>query len=237
MIAAPFIAPFIMITRPAADGAALADAVTAAGFRPLSAPLLAIHLLPENVPDLRPAAAAVFTSANAVRAVRDVVPALPVYAVGPATGRAARAAGFADVTVADGDAVSLNALLARAGLAGPVYHLSGRDIAAPIIVPGVAVRRYIVYEAEKIFSFQDDVVDALRGGTVAAVTILSARTGAAFADAVAAQGLTDTLKTIKALCISDTVLHSVANLPWRGVAVANHPDMESVCALLAEAAL
>lgn len=229
----------VLITRPALDAGPLIAACYARGFAPLVSPLLDIVTLYDAVPDLAGAQAIIFTSGNAVAAVRHVVPDVPVYAVGEKTARDARAAGFRNVMVAGGDAEALNGLLAGENFAAgrPVYHLSGWDVAAEIKVPGVAVERHIVYRAEMIYEFVPDARRELASGGVAAVTIMSARTGQAFVTAIEKAGLAGALRATKALCISDSVLQSVAQLPWRGDAVARTPDMDGMAALLADPAL
>ena len=228
----------VLITRPALDAGPLIAACYAHGFAPLLSPLLKIVTLYDAVPDLRAAQAVVFTSANAVGAVRAVVD-VPVFAVGEKTAQAARDVGFRNVTVAGGDAVALNGLLACEDWRGaqPIYHLSGREVAAPIIVPGVKVERHIVYHADKIEEFVPEAAREIAAGGVAGVFLMSVRTGEAFVKATENAGLTESLRAIKALCISDSVLQSVAELPWRGAAVARTPDVDGLAALLADPAL
>lgn len=230
--------PHVLITRPALDSGPLIAACYARGFAPLVSPLLNIVTLYDAVPDLRGAQAVVFTSANAAAAVRHAID-VPVFAVGEKTARAARDAGFRNVTVAGGDAAALNALLAgQAWQPGkPVYHLSGREVAAPVRVPGVTVERHVVYHADKIEEFVPDALRELTSGSVAGVFLMSARTGEAFVAATEKAGLTESLRAIKALCISDSVLQSVAQLPWRGAAVARTPDVDGLVAMLADPAL
>lgn len=101
--------PGVLVTRPAGQAAALGDGLRAAGFAPLYLPTLAIEAADAAVAvaALRaalPCAVAIFISANAVQHALPVIAAaggLPagcrVAAVGPASARALRAAGFADV--------------------------------------------------------------------------------------------------------------------------------------------
>jgi uroporphyrinogen-III synthase len=228
----------VLITRPALDSGPLIAACYAHDFAPLVSPLLNIVTLYDAVPDLRAAQAVVFTSANAVAAVRTVAD-IPCFAVGEKTGQAARDAGFRKVTVAGGDAVALNALLAceEWRTDRPVYHLSGREVSAPVVVPGVTVERHVVYHADKIEEFVPDAAREIASGAVAGVFLMSVRTGEAFVAAVEKAGLTESLRATKALCISDSVLQSVAQLPWRGAAVARAPDVDGLAALLADPAL
>jgi len=101
----------VLVTRPAAQAAALGDGLRAAGFAPLYLPTLTIE--PTDTATactaLRaalPCDLAIFISANAVQHALPVIAAaggLPtgcrVAAVGPASARALQAAGFSDVLV------------------------------------------------------------------------------------------------------------------------------------------
>jgi uroporphyrinogen III methyltransferase/synthase len=98
----------VLVTRPAHQAADLAAALRAAGAEPVLLPLVAIAPLPDPAPldaalgRLADWDALVFTSANAVRvfadrwrARRPRPAAPPAWCVGPATARAALAAGLA----------------------------------------------------------------------------------------------------------------------------------------------
>lgn len=226
----------VLITRPVADTGALAEKIERAGFIPVVAPLLTVTLLPDAVPDLAGAAALVLTSARAVHALPDSasVPVftIPVFAVGEATASAARAAGFTQVTVAAGDVRALRAAVAGAGVRGSVYYLSGADITEPLAIPGISIERHVVYRTDPVDGFAPPVVALFEKGDVAAVMLMSRRTGQACARAVDKQGLASFLSATKALCLSDSVLESVAHLLWGATRVAARPDSESLCALL-----
>ncbi len=101
----------ILVTRPEPDNARTAAALRMRGHAPVLAPLLRIEPAAADI-GAGPFAAALITSANAVRALavhpaRARVLALPALAVGEATAAAARDAGFVSVEAADGDAASL----------------------------------------------------------------------------------------------------------------------------------
>ena len=103
--------PGVLVTRPAAQAAALGDGLRAAGFTPLHLPTLAIEATDPTVAAAALRAAlpcdlAIFISANAVQHALPVIVAaggLPagcrLAAVGPASARALAAAGFSDVLV------------------------------------------------------------------------------------------------------------------------------------------
>jgi uroporphyrinogen-III synthase len=228
-----------LITRPAIDSGILAAAVQDLGYDPLFAPLLDIEYHPVMVPDFAQAQALVFTSAHAVRAMgnlagRNIDWQIPVYAVGDKTGAVARGAGFLNVKIAENDAISLNKLLNEQDFLPdfPVFHLSGRQIAAEIVISGVEVQRYVVYDAHKVQNLPYSVVSALEKGAISHVSLLSARTGAQFRDLIVRNGLSDCLQSIKLLSISEAVLESVSDLSWAQCLVAAHPDLPHMIKLI-----
>ena len=115
----------VLIVRPAPGNAATADAVAAMGLEPVVVPLFEVVPLTWKMPDPAGFDAVVMTSANAARlggAGLAQFTQLPLFAVGEATGAAARGAGFADVQVGDGDAADLGP-----HLSGRILHLTGSD--------------------------------------------------------------------------------------------------------------
>lgn len=158
----------IWITRaqPAAD--VTAERVRAMGHDAVVAPLLAVRLLPHVAVDLRGVAALAFTSANGVRAFADASGerALRVFAVGAATAKAARAAGFKSVLSADGDVEALadGIALRRSELRGVVLHPGAAepagDLAGSLEKQGVETRRLVLYETAPV-ELDADAAEAL----------------------------------------------------------------------------
>src|SRR4030088_3031309 len=108
----------LLVTRPEPDNARTAAALRAKGHEVVLAPLLHIEAVAGATLGAPPWAAILLTSANGARALashpqRGELLAVPVLAVGRSSADAARAAGFADVTSADGDADDLARLAAR----------------------------------------------------------------------------------------------------------------------------
>jgi len=102
----------VWITRAQPGAGRTAERLTALGFVPLVVPLLAIRPL-EVALDLTGVQALAFTSINGVTAYAGLSAdrSLPVLAVGDATARAAREAGFEEVRSAEGDLTALAALI------------------------------------------------------------------------------------------------------------------------------
>ncbi len=126
-----------------------------------------------------------FTSVNGVRALVDYLATratgatgatgfdsyshLPVFAVGAITARAARQAGWGDVQHAEGDVDALVRTITAAAplvnLANPVLHIVGRDRAGDLVAGltagGIAAVSAVLYRAEAITAWPQDIADIL----------------------------------------------------------------------------
>lgn len=216
----------IWITRAEPGASRTAGRLAALGFEPLVAALLAIRALPQT-PDLADVAALAFTSANAVAAFAALTPsrAHPVFAVGDATTRAARAAGYGEVLSAAGDLDALAALIGARWRdpAAVILHPSALrpagDLAAGLA--GIAtVRTLPVYEAVE--------TDALAPEAFDAVLIHSTRAGRALAARLAPGRAAGRV----AAAISPAAAGPFAALPFAEVRVAPTPDEAALLATL-----
>lgn len=134
----------ILVVRPQPGADATAARLAALGHEAVVQPLLETRPLPWVVPTALPDAV-ILSSAAAVRhagAQADALKAVSAHAVGEATARAARAAGWIDVSTGPG---TMQALLD--GLAAGQYlHLAGVDVTAVVVPPGLCLTRIAVYE-------------------------------------------------------------------------------------------
>lgn len=234
MILSGFCRPIVLVTRPADDAGELCDAVRAAGFIPMLAPMLDIIPLHPTLPSFDDSQAIVFTSMNGVRHCPAVPRDRPVYCVGDRTADAARAAGFTTVVSASGDINDLEAVLAGANLKPDraILHVCGVDVVRPLSVPGVRVEPLVVYRADMVTRLPWVVRVLIRLGFVTGVLFFSARTGQAFVNATKKVGLDRACDGIGALCLSDSVVESVSDLPWRELYTAQRPDRAAMLDLL-----
>lgn len=230
----------VLVTRPKEDADGFTAALAARGHRASIDPMLVVRHLEGPPLDLAGAQALVMTSANGIRAfaARDADRTLPVYAVGDATARAARAAGFQNVTNASGDVDALATLVARAldPARGWVLHAAATDLAGDLggtlTKAGFDYRREILYETLSATALKAETVAAFRSGAIDAVALFSPRTAATFAGLAVAAGIERTLATVRAACLSQAVARAVGGLPWAAVAVAARPDQDSLLAVL-----
>ena len=170
----------VLVTRPEPGAGETAARITALGLRPIIAPLLMIAQRHATLPPSAGVQAIVATSRNAIPALPASHRHLPLFAVGAATARQARTAGFQPVTSADADAEALAALLARAcdPLAGPLLLATGRDqgkaLATNLRARGFRVVRRVVYAAVPATMLPEPVHHVFAAGTLSAAMFFSA---------------------------------------------------------------
>jgi uroporphyrinogen-III synthase len=237
-----------LITRPEEDAAPLAAALIQRGIETSIESLLSIRTLPEAEIDLSGVQAMLFTSANGVRAFAELAAAkglagwreLPVLAVGDATARTARAAGFTEVESAAGNVESL-AELAAAKLdpqKGALFHAAGSavagDLAGLLSGRGFELRRSMIYEARPADSLSPATVAALESGGFDLMLFFSPRTAATFAALTQAAGdkAVEGCRRAAALCLSPAVANVLGALPFRAMESADHPDLPSMLQLV-----
>ncbi|HFQ16017.1 MAG TPA: uroporphyrinogen-III synthase [Rhodobacteraceae bacterium] len=229
----------LLLTRPREDSAALAKILRARGHEPLVEPLLDIRFDDDVTIDASRYRAVLATSANGIRGLmrtRAIAPlrALPLFAVGPATARQARAAGFEEVHTAGGDVDKLGAFIAgNLPAAGkPLLHVSGKaaagDLKAMLATHGFDVERIILYEAVKATGFSPAARALLRlpGG----VLLYSPRTAAIFTKLAAALG--DLSPELHFYCLSPAVADKLTALKFKTIHVARRPDQKALLDLL-----
>jgi uroporphyrinogen-III synthase len=184
------------------------------------------------------------TSANAARAAaafglsRD----LPVYAVGDATGEAARTAGFRHVESARGDVRALAALIRRrlSPADGAVLHLRGEVVAGRLAedlrAAGFEVRKAIGYRARPVARLPEALARLLREDgaetTLKAIMIFSPRTAETFVTLVERNKLADRCTCLEAACLSPAVAERLRGLDLHGVRTAPTPDRAGMLAAL-----
>lgn len=177
--------------RPGADRTA--SRLSALGFVPVVAPLLAIRSVLAQ-PDLTGIQALAFTSRNAVKvfAGRSGQPSVPVFAVGDATAAAAREAGFDDVQSAGGDLHALAALIRAEGAGLSILHPCAAEPAgdlAALVGDAARITALAVYEAVETGAAAPDPWDAVlihspRAGQVLAACLAADRIGGRIAVAI-----------------------------------------------------
>lgn len=138
------------------------------GLKPIVAPLFTIRPLKWDVPDPKAFDALLLTSANAAReGGGGLTPfaALPAYAVGEATGEAARAAGLNLVATGSADGADIVGRMAADGVRSAL-HLCGREH-KPLDGPAIRILAVPVYAAEAVEALPAEAARALGEEAVA----------------------------------------------------------------------
>lgn len=209
----------LLILRPERGAIATAKKAEALGLSPLIRSLFAVEPRAWIAPDPVLFDALLLTSANAVRyggQATGLYRDLPVFAVGAATARAARDAGFVDVIEAAGNAADALDALSSAGHRRPL-HLAGKD-RTPYPPLNFTVTTRVVYEAPPTGV-------PLPSGRFAAL-VHSARAATHFAERCPSPPEVDII------AISSTVAEATGT-GWRSINVAAEPTDDAMLALAA----
>ncbi|MBV2359524.1 uroporphyrinogen-III synthase [Thalassococcus sp. CAU 1522] len=231
--------PWLLMTRPAPDSARFADQLKTqgeTGFRMIVSPLMQIEPC-GSLPSMEAFRGLIFTSANGVAAYLDLNGPrdLPVFAVGKATEKAARRAGFATQS-ADGDSAALIEMLRHRRPDAPLLHLRGAhtsgDIAETLTELGLETAEAVIYD-QRALSISRAAASALSGSEPVVAPIFSPRTAALFAS----HGRITAPLLVAAM--SEAVAKAALPLHSRVLRVATQPDARAmtacVVALLREA--
>ena len=225
----------LLVTRPDPDGERTAATLRSRGYEVLVAPLLQVELLADAALGDGPWGALAMTSVNAAHAVaqhsrRAELTPLPVFAVGRRTAEAARAAGFRDVTSADGDMTDLVRLIgARCrAAAAPLLYLAGEDragdLAGDLAAAGVRVATVVAYRAAAAADLPESVLAALGAGRLDGVLHFSRRSAEIYLNCAQTAGVLDRALAPFHYCLSRQVAEPLAAAGAGKVRIAPRPE-------------
>jgi len=234
----------LLLTRPEPDAQRTAAALRAQGHDVITAPLLRIAPVTDAQIGAGPWTAILITSANAASAVAAharaaELRALPVFAVGRRSAEAMGAAGFAEVTPADGNVNDLARLVAaRLQPAARLLYLAGQDhagdLAGDLRAYGFAVETTMIYRAIAATGLPPAAAEALAGG-IDGVLHFSRRSAEAYVEAArTADMVANALKPIH-FCLSAQVAEPLAQAGADDIRVAERPNEAALIALIAAA--
>ena len=231
----------VLVTRDRHAAAETAATLARLGHEALVAPVIDITPVPTPVPS-GPYDAVLATSCHAFTHgpdVRRLSRGLPVFAVGRRTAEAARAAGFEDVRIGDGDGDGLSTLVSLT-LPRParVLYLAGRDrkpsLETLLIGVGFQVEVVESYAAIPVDHWPETIVDRLRDGAIDAALHYSRRSAELALALTERVGIGDPFLLLHHACLSADVAEPLLAAKAFAVAVAAKPDQESLLALLSQ---
>lgn len=230
----------VLVTRPEEDARETATRLKGLGHEPILAPLISIRFIDGPSIDLTQVRALVVTSSNGVRALarrierRDIA----FFAVGQQTAETARREGFERVQSADGDAMMLADLIARAipADAGGLIHATGKEASGELVAEltrrGFDVRREVLYETPAVALVPANAAIALRDHTLDAVLLFSQRTARIFCERVIEAGLAAQCARLIAACISPSAANGLLPLKFHEIRIATAPNQDALLACL-----
>jgi len=237
----------LLVTRPQEEGERTAATLRARGHIVVVAPLLRIEpVAAEFGPG--PFAAVLTTSANAARAVAGharigELRGAPLYTVGGRSAEAARAAGFATVRSAEGDASALIAMVAREKqeeTGAPLIYLAGEDrsvdLGEQLARHGLAVRTAVVYRAAAAERLPPQAEQAIAAGEIDGVLHYSRRSADAFVRCAGAAGARERALALTHFCLSAQVAAPLAAAGAVSIRVAPRPDEDALLQLIGDSA-
>ncbi len=232
----------LLVTRPEPDAERTAAALRANGHVVIVAPLLRIEPVEDAAIAAGPCAAILVTSANAALAIARhrrfaELRTLPVFAVGGRSAQAMRAAGFADVATAAGDASDLARVVAQRVENGVwLLYLAGADragdLAGGLSARGFLVRTVDIYRAVAAADLASAAADALAHG-VDGVLHFSRRSAEAYVRAAHGAGIADSaLNKPTHFCLSAKVAEPLARAGAADIRIAAEPSEPALVALV-----
>lgn len=227
--------PLVLLTRPRSASEKLAARLAADGIDALIWPVIEPARVAHAPLSTAGAQAVILTSANAAYAVP---PGLSVWCVGPATARAARAAGAVEVTETGGDAAALAARLRRdlrpedGAILYPCGADRARDMAA--MAPEHDIRETVVYEARAASAAPGEIAKAITSRKLTAAAFFSPRSAAIFA-ALAEPDWRAGLSDTTVVAISEKAAREVNGMGFSRVLVSDAPDGEAMRAAISGA--
>lgn len=215
----------ILNIRPFQYHADFQHALEGVGVKVVSCPVIYVHELPWSERIVRDVEALIVTSQIAVGILAQKITERHhrVYAVGPGTASAARAAGFLDTVDGGGTAEQLLHVLDAASFETAVY-VSARNVSCDLAKdrPDRIIRQ-VVYDMVPAQTLSEAAVETISSSSHFIVPFYSPRSLEVFEALVKAQGLEGELSNATAVVIHPRLL-DVMRLSWDRRLIAHAPN-------------
>jgi uroporphyrinogen-III synthase len=233
----------VIVTRPDHSARRTAARLETLGHQPVFLPLTRVEHNLEIAREAlsEPHSALVVTSAEAVRALgelgHEIRPRLStqIYAVGDATGEAARALGFTDIRCGDGTGHDLVERIAQdVGETSSLLYLAGNprspDLEDGLHARGIACKTIEIYRMVKV-GYRTEIIEPLLTRPAADAVLLYSRHNAAlFFELV--QPFAASIEHLQVICLSKNVATAVPEKFHPAIFVAETPGEDALFAFL-----
>jgi uroporphyrinogen-III synthase len=234
----------LLVTRPEPDALRLAGRLEELGHEAIIEPLLAADFSDADEVDLSEVQALIATSRNGLRALKfqrahRIAAELPLFAVGGATAKEARALGFKLIVTGAGTGEQLVPQIASAldPQAGFLLHLAGDklafDLSGELQSHGFRVLQPQVYRMLPATRLSAVAEAAMTDQSLDGVLLMSPRTADVFVRLVTAAGLSAHARSLTYYCLSPAVARRITPL-GSGIRVetASTPSLEDLLSML-----
>ncbi len=233
----------LLVTRPEPEAHALAHEVRGLGHEPALQPLLEFQSLDFDQAQLSSAGALVFTSGNALRALREKrglsgIERIPVFCAGSQTARRLQEAGFQTVAATADTAEELaSRIISQASRGAKLIHVTGEhqafDLAGALAREGLQLSTLHVYVMKAREAFDSGVAGDLRSGASGGVILMSPRTAEIFVALCRKHELLESAKALRYFGLAESVAKKLKPLEPAHVNIAAKPNREALLALIA----
>jgi uroporphyrinogen-III synthase len=227
----------LLLTRPEPEAERTAAHLRAHGHIAVIAPLLRIEPIADAELGAGPWGAILVTSPNVALAIGaqgtvEALRALPVFAVGQRSAGAMRAAGFSQVTSADGDVHALARLVSeRIKRGASLLYLAGAersgDLAGDLSGRGFAVHTVIVYRAVAAEILPHAAIEALQVG-IDGVLHFSRRSAEAYVNAARTGGQLAAALRPAHFCLSGQIAEPLVQAGAADIRIATQPTEDGL---------
>lgn len=228
----------ILITRPADVAQKMADKLNEKGLPAVLDPML-IPVRTENVVflDRHAEDGFVFTSPRAVKYFCDLSAhidfSLPAYCVGPKTAQQAKACGFKTITTGPGNSKGLaDVIINDCNDGARLMHPCGEHVEdefyETLKEAGLILAPLTVYTMDMAPRMQEDALVSIRTDDILGVVFFSKRTAKSFVELAEQHKITDHIKNMTAICISEDVAGILDASKWNDIKVSASKTEDSL---------
>jgi uroporphyrinogen-III synthase len=225
----------VLVVRPSEQAARTAQKLTALGHQPFLAPVMEIAPTGAEIPNIA-VDLVLATSARAFSGfvLSSALLALPLHCVGEKTAQAGQEAGFSAPESAE-NSQALAAALLKSGQVKSALYLAGRErkpeLEALLRQAGWRLEIVETYAAQPVAALPETVKSALAAGEIDAVLHYSPRSAVLFA-ALAGPAAVRAAHYCLSAEVAKALLRALPDAPPAKIAVASHPNEETLLSLL-----
>ncbi|MFV0295951.1 MAG: uroporphyrinogen-III synthase [Hyphomicrobiaceae bacterium] len=229
----------VLVTRPEPDALKMVGYLHQRGHQATAFPLMSTSYSGLQTERLDGVTGLIATSRHALRALVGTASLeqarnLTIFAVGKATAMEARRMGFSRIVKGPGTAAALSPLIAS--LVDPaeevLLHLAGDrvayDLAGELGHQGLNVSKAIVYQMHAAREVPESIRRMIGNRTIEAVMLMSPQTASIWSRLVTHHGLSEDVREIVHLCLSQAVADRLRAGPGAMVEVATTPTLEDM---------